>query len=132
MAYDDPNEPWPGFNTPHDAAHAVQQDRVRVATILDSAEGRRNPAMARKLALERGMDAAGALDILAAIPGTENPHGASDSVYARALLKEGASGLETGGSATIGGDPRAARIAELRQVGKRHGEAKGYRTERAG
>lgn len=83
---------------------AIVAERLRVAVILESPEGKRNPAMAQKLALYSVLDAETARSILAEAPAA-NP-------YLQAMEGEGPLGL---GSATldISGDPKAARLKEL-------------------
>ncbi|SFO17881.1 hypothetical protein SAMN05216330_102100 [Bradyrhizobium sp. Ghvi] len=85
---------------------AIAAERLRVAAILESAEGKRNPAMAQKLALYSVLDAETAIGILADAP-SANP-------YLEAMSKEGPIGL--GGAAVeVSNDPKAARLRELGQ-----------------
>jgi hypothetical protein len=83
---------------------AIAAERLRVASILESPEGKRNPAMAQKLALYSVLDAETARSILAEAPAA-NP-------YLQALEREGPLGL---GSAAVdlSNDPKAARMKEL-------------------
>ncbi|MCK1611040.1 MULTISPECIES: hypothetical protein [unclassified Bradyrhizobium] len=83
---------------------AIAADRRRVADILESPEGKRNPSMAQKLALYSVLDAETARSILAEAPAA-NP-------YLQAMDREGPLGL---GAATvdISGDPVAARRKEI-------------------
>jgi hypothetical protein len=127
---DDPNEPWPGFHA-RDSADAVMKDRERCETILSSEHGRRNPTVAHRLAFKDGMAADSAVELLAMIPGAENPAAAAGNPYLAALDREASIDI----SAPTSGrslDPREARKAELRQAGKQLGIDRGYRSaERA-
>lgn len=83
---------------------AIAAERLRVASILESPEGRRNPAMAQKLALYSVLDAETARGILAEAPAA-NP-------YLQAMDREGPLGLGAA-SVDLSDDPKAARLKEL-------------------
>ena len=83
---------------------AIAADRRRVADILESEEGKRNPAMAQKLALYSVLDVETARSILAEAPAA-NP-------YLQAMDREGPLGLGAA-MVDIPDDPKAARLKEL-------------------
>jgi hypothetical protein len=87
-----------------EANAAIASERLRITAILDSPEGKRNPAMAQKLALGSALDAETARSILAEAPAA-NP-------YLAAMDREGPIGLGTA-SVDIVNDPKAARLKEI-------------------
>lgn len=89
-----------------DTNSAVLSERVRVAAILESAEGKRNPAMATELALRTPLDAEQARAILATAPAA-NP-------YIAAMDRFGLADIESP-SVDVSGDPKAARLAEIKE-----------------
>lgn len=52
----------------------LKRKRLRISSILESSEGKRNPAMAQKLALYSALDAETAKSILAEAPTAANPY----------------------------------------------------------
>lgn len=82
----------------------IAVDRRRVADILESPEGKRNPGMAQKLALYSVLDVETARSILAEAPAA-NP-------YLQAMDREGPIGLASA-TVDISGDPKADRLKEL-------------------
>ena len=101
------------------AAMIVSQERLRIMNILESAEGKKRPESARKLALNSNMTAEMALDMLRGLP-TESPF--LDAMSTEAIGISSA----TAGAIGAGSDPKQARIAELQNVGKSFGAARGY------
>ena len=89
---------------------AIASERLRISSILESAEGKRNPAMAQKLALYSPLDAETAKDILASAPAA-NP-------YLAAMEQQGPIGLNAP-VADFSNDPRAARLKEIEENGRR-------------
>jgi hypothetical protein len=87
-----------------EANAAIASERLRIAAILESPEGRRNPAMAQKLALGSALDAETARSILAEAPAA-NP-------YLAAMEREGPVGLGAA-SVDIVGDSKTARLREI-------------------
>jgi hypothetical protein len=83
---------------------AVLSERLRVSAILESAEGRRNPAMAQQLALYTSLDVDTARGLLATAPAS-NPY--LDAANRQCPIDIGAT-VETFNS-----DPRAARLKEI-------------------
>lgn len=98
---------------------AVLSERLRVAAILESPEGKRNPTMAAELALRTSLDAEQARAILAQAPAA-NP-------YLAALDKEGPIGIDAETS-SFGEDARAARKKEISQSAKAYNASRGYGT----
>ena len=96
---------------------AIASDRLRIAAILESPEGKRNPSMAQKLALYSVLDAETARSILAEAP-PANP-------YLQALEREGPLGLGAA-MVDISGDPKAARLKELSTVAEAFNAEKGW------
>ena len=91
-----------------DTNAAVLSERLRVSAILESAEGKRNPAMAQELALRSSLDAEAARRILAQAP-SSNP-------YLDAMNRQGPINIGDGIGAnveTFVNDPRAARLKEI-------------------
>lgn len=91
-----------------DANAAVLSERLRVSAILESAEGKRNPALAQELALRSSLDAETARNILGKAPAS-NP-------YLDAMDRQGPLNIGEGIGAnveTFNSDPRAARLKEI-------------------
>jgi hypothetical protein len=91
-----------------DTNAAVLSERLRVSAILESAEGKRNPAMAQELALRSSLDVETARRILAQAP-SSNP-------YLDAMNRQGPINIGDGIGAnveTFNTDPRAARLKEI-------------------
>lgn len=91
-----------------DTNAAVLSERLRVSAILESAEGKRNPAMAQELALRTALDAETARSILARAPAA-NP-------FTEAMSRLGPINIGEGIGAnveTFVTDPRAARLKEI-------------------
>jgi hypothetical protein len=89
---------------------AVLADRMRVSAILESAEGKRNPAMANQLALRTTLDAETARSILAQAP--------SSSPYLDAMSRQGPINLCEGIGANVAtfdsaDSAKAARLKEI-------------------
>ncbi|MDI4236801.1 hypothetical protein OZ411_28720 [Bradyrhizobium sp. Arg237L] len=83
---------------------AIASERLRIAAILESPEGKRNPAMAQKLALYSALDADAARGILAEAPAA-NP-------YLQAMDAQGPIGLSAA-TLDVSNDPKAARLKEI-------------------
>jgi hypothetical protein len=93
-----------------DTNAAVMSERLRVAAILESAEGRRNPRMAQHLALRSTLDAETARSILAESP-SSNPYLDAMSIQGPINIGEGiGANVET-----FRNDPRAARLKEIEE-----------------
>jgi hypothetical protein len=91
-----------------DTNAAVLSERLRVSAILESAEGKRNPAMAQELALRSSLDVDTARAILGKAPAS-NP-------YLAAMQTQGPINLGDGigaNVATFVNDPKAARLKEI-------------------
>lgn len=91
-----------------DANAAVLNERLRIHAILESAEGKRNPAMAQELALRTTLDAETARNILGKAPAA-NP-------FTEAMSRQGPINIGDGIGAnveTFVNDPRAARLKEI-------------------
>jgi hypothetical protein len=91
-----------------DTNAAVLSERLRVSAILESAEGKKNPALAQELALRSSLDAETARNILGKAPAS-NP-------YLDAMDRLGPINIGDGiGSnvETFNSDPRAARLKEI-------------------
>lgn len=101
-----------------DANAAVLSERMRVTAIIESPEGKRNPAMANKLALYSSLDADTARSILAEAPAA-NP-------YLAAMDKEGPIGI-TAAAADLTSDAKTARMEEIKVNVAAHNAVKGYR-----
>jgi len=95
---------------PSDDNAAIASERLRIAAIIDSPEGKRNPAMASRLALYSPLDAEIAKDILASAPAA-NP-------YLAAMEQQGPIGLNAP-VANFSNDPKAARLKEIEELGAR-------------
>lgn len=87
-----------------EANAAIASERLRIGAILESPEGKRNPAMAQKLALGSALDAETARSILAEAPAA-NP-------YLAAMDREGPVGLGAA-SVDIVSDPKTLRLREI-------------------
>ena len=104
-----------------DTNAAVLSERLRVSAILESAEGKRNPAMAQELALRSSLDVETARALLGKAPAS-NP-------YLDAMRTQGPINLGDGIGAnveTFVNDPRAARLKEI------EASTKAFNAERRG
>lgn len=106
-----------------DTNAAVLSERMRVSAILESPEGRRNPAMAQRLALYSPLAVEIAKSILAEAP-SANP-------YLDAMALQGPLNLGDGTGSTIASfntaeSAKAARLAEIRAGAKIFNESRGY------
>src|SRR5437016_336516 len=88
------------------AESCILTERLRIASIIESPEGIRNPKMAREFALRSPVDPLVARAILAQAPAA-SPF--SDAMAGEVL---GLSAMNAS-SAIVGGDPREARLAEI-------------------
>jgi hypothetical protein len=86
---------------------AVLSERLRVSSILESPEGKRNPEMAATLALRTSLDVDTARDLLAKAPAA-NP-------YLAAMDREGVVGLNSATADFGTPDPKAAREQEIKE-----------------
>jgi hypothetical protein len=88
-----------------EANAAVIAERIRISSILESPEGRRNVPLAQELALRSSIDVETARSILSKAP--------SDNPYISAMNREAV--IDVGGMAAtdLGGDKRAARLKEI-------------------
>jgi len=107
---------------------AVLSERLRVSAILESAEGKRNPAMAQELALRSSLDIDTARAILGKAP-AENPFTAAMSLLGPINLGDGGIGAAP---ATFTNDSKAARLKEIEvNVKNFNDEKRGTRATRA-
>jgi hypothetical protein len=95
-----------------DTNAAVLSERLRVSAILESPEGKRNPAMANQLALRTTLDAETARSILAQAP-SSNP-------YLDAMSRQGPINLGEGIGANVAtfdsaDSAKSARLKEIEQ-----------------
>lgn len=100
-----------------DTNAAVLSERMRVAAILESPEGKRNPGMANKLALYSALDVETARGILAEAPAA-NP-------YLQAMDREGPIGISAA-TADFTRDPKAARLKEISESVAAFNATNGY------
>jgi hypothetical protein len=105
-----------------DTNATVLAERMRVAAIIESPAGKRNPAMANRLALYTALDAETAKDILSQAPAA-NP-------YLAAMDREGPIGLSAA-TADFTNDPKAARKKELNESMAAFNADRGYKPKKA-
>jgi hypothetical protein len=109
-----------------DTNAAVLNERLRVSAILESAEGKRNPAMAAELALRSSLDVDTARAILGKAPAA-NP-------YTEAANQQCPINLGDGIGATVetfNSDPKAARLKEIEGSMKHFNAVNGYTTKKS-
>ena len=84
-------------------------ERMRIAAIIESAEGILRPETARKLALHSSLDVTSAVELLRTIPAA-NP-------YLLAMQKEGPVGVDSlsGATPNSAADKKQKRIEEIRR-----------------
>jgi hypothetical protein len=105
---------------------AVLSERLRVSAILESAEGKRNPAMAQELALRSSLDVDTARAILGKAPAA-NPFTEAMSRLGPINIGDGiGSNLES-----FVNDPRAARLKEIEVSVKAFNDSNNGSTRRA-
>ena len=96
-------------------------ERARISSIIESAEGRRNPDMAQELAFRTSLSVEQAKGLLAKVPAA-NP-------YLAAMEKEGPVGIESSGPNFTTGDAKAARLAEIGESMKAFNASRGTGTK---
>lgn len=106
-----------------DTNAAVLSERLRVSAILESPEGKRNPAMANQLALRTTLDAETARSILAQAP-SSNP-------YLDAMSRQGPINLGEGIGANVAtfdsaDSAKAARLKEIEGSTAIFNESRGF------
>jgi|GEM_PF-3367340 len=89
-------------------------ERLRISSIIESSEGKRNPELAAELALRSNMDAEAARAILAKAP--------SDNPFMQAMQSESINV----GPAPLDPTGKAARLAEIKVSMKAFNESRGY------
>jgi hypothetical protein len=97
---------------------AVLAERIRIAAILESPEGKRNTRMATELALRTSLDAETARSLLAAAPAS-NP-------FTEAMDRLGPVNVSAD-AVTISGDAKAARLKEIGEAAAAFNEARGFK-----
>lgn len=97
---------------------AVLSERLRVAAILESPEGKRNVELATELALRTTLEPEAAKAILARAP-SANP-------YLAAMALEGPIGLSAV-TANLSTDPRAARLEEIKASAAAYNASRGFK-----
>ena len=102
---------------------AVLSERLRVSAILESAEGKRNPAMATELALRTSLDVETARGILKTAPAA-NP-------YTAAMDREGVVNLNAATTDFSAPDPKEARKKELAESVASFNAERGYTPKKA-
>lgn len=102
---------------------AVLSERLRVSSILESAEGKRNPAMATELALRTSLDVETARSILKTAPAA-NP-------YTAAMDREGAVNLNAATADFSAPDAKEARKKELAESVASFNAERGYTSKKA-
>jgi hypothetical protein len=111
-------------------AEAVAVERLRCMSIIESPEGATHPATARRLAFYSDMSAENAVALMSGTPAEVNHNDRMSSAFL-ALMDASTDALtvrpDLAATQTITGDRKAARLAELKEVGKAYGIAKGYR-----
>ena len=106
---------------PKTEAQIIAGERLRILSIVESAEGQRAPKSAFKLAVNSNLSVAMAVDMLKGFP-AENP-------FMEAMQSEGPMGL--GGNFAsadkfVSGDPKELRKAELALAATAHNASRGY------
>jgi hypothetical protein len=99
-------------------ASVLLSERLRISEILESLEGRRNPAMAAEFALRTPLDALTAKALLAQAPAA-NP-------YLAAMDAQGPIGLTAATADFSPADPKEARRKELAESMKAFNAARGF------
>lgn len=92
----------------NDAAAAVVKDRLRVLSILESNEAKRDPAMAMRLALRTSIPADEALIVLS--------RSAVNNPYTAAMAREGEINIEASAANFAPADPDVARAVEIAEA----------------
>lgn len=106
------------------SAEVVMEERARIAAILESPEGKRNPSAAMEFALRSDMKPDQANAILGQLPAA-NPY--LEAMKAEVIgIMPGSTTAEALGMTTEGG-AKEARLAELQQAANSVNTAKGYR-----
>jgi hypothetical protein len=110
-------------NNAQTVADVRAEERIRMRDVLTSPEAKGRTNLAVKLLVNSPLSAAAIVDMLADTP----REGAS--AFFQAMQAEGSIGISSPiGAATNDPDPRAARLAEIKQVATQHSVAKGYLT----
>ena len=103
-------------------ASILDEERARVATILESKEGLARPKLARELALRSPMSADAAVALLGKAP-------AEDGYFMAAMAAEAVNigtAVSTSGPFNAAGTKREKRREELKAAGHAYSVGKGY------
>ena len=104
--------------TPRNLEQILMAERLRIDSIVNSAEGKKRPALAMELALRSSLSVDGANALLSKAA-VESRNASAAAAFARALSMEaiGVTSLNADGPI---GDAKEKRIAEIkRNVGKK-------------
>ncbi len=107
-------------NNSQTVADVRAEERIRIRDVLMSPEATGRQNLAVKLLVNSPLSASAIVDMLADTP----RDGAS--AFFQAMQAEGSIGISSPIGAATNDDPKAARLAEIKQAGTQHALARGY------
>jgi hypothetical protein len=110
-------------NNSQTVADVRAEERIRMRDVLMSPEAKGRTNLAVKLLVNSPLSASAIVDML-----SDTPREGAANFFAR-MQDEGTIGINSPiGAATNDADPKAVRLAELKQTAAQHSVAKGYLT----
>jgi hypothetical protein len=109
-------------NNSQSIADVRAEERIRMRDVLTSAEANGRQKLAVKLLVNSPLSAAAIVDMLADTP-RDGAH-----AFFQVMAEEGSIGISSPIGAASNDDPKATRLAEIKQVATQHSVAKGYLT----
>ena len=106
-------------NTPEISA-AVSEERGRIIAIVNSPEGRSRRDAALHLTLNSDLEMKSAIELLAKMPEE------TSSKFLSAMEREAVNFTGSIGSSNVSGDPKTARLSEIKGSMKHFNHDKGY------
>ncbi|MCQ4189932.1 hypothetical protein [Methylocystis suflitae] len=107
-------------NSSQTVADVRAEERIRMRDVLMSSEAKGRTNLAVKLLVNSPLSASAIVDMLADTP----RDGAS--AFFQLMAQEGSVGITSPIGAATHDDPKAARLAEIKQAGTQHALAQGY------
>lgn len=109
-------------NNSQSIADVRAEERIRMRDVLTSPEAKGRTNLAVKLLVNSPLSASAIVDML-----SDTPREGAQAFF-QAMAEEGSIGISSPIGAASNDDPKATRLAEIKQVATQHSVAKGYLT----